>query len=172
MSDISGDALGFLETEGLVAAIEASDAMVKAANVELRAKRTFGGGRVCLMVRGDLASCQAAIEAGKAMATAFGGFLYATVLARPDPDSEALWAKHMPATDRRKKERAAKRRAALSGAAGAELSDKDAGAVEAAGGVQAAKPAAKAGAAKSASKPAARSGAAKTRPTKAGKAKS
>ena len=110
MSDISGDALGFLETEGLIAAIEASDAMVKAANVTLRAARAFGGGRVCVMVRGDLASCQAAIEAGKAMATAFDGFLQATVLARPDPDSEALWAKHMPAMEQRKKARAARRR--------------------------------------------------------------
>ncbi len=113
MSDISGDALGFLETEGLIAAIEASDAMVKAANVSLRAARAFGGGRVCIMVRGDLASCQAAIEAGKTMATAFGGFLQATVLARPDPDSEALWAKHMPATEQRKKERVARRRGSL-----------------------------------------------------------
>ena len=114
MSDISGDALGFLETEGLIAAIEASDAMVKAANVALRAARAFGGGRVCLMVRGDLASCQAAIEAGRVKAVAFGGFLQATVLARPDPDSEALWDKYMPDMERRKKERAAKRRAAAS----------------------------------------------------------
>ena len=113
MSDISGDALGFLETEGLIAAIEASDAMVKAANVTLRAARAFGGGRVCLMVRGDLASCQAAIEAGRSVATNFGGFLQATVLARPDPDSEALWEKHMPAMERRKKERAAWRRAVV-----------------------------------------------------------
>ena len=111
MSDISGHALGFLETEGLVAAIEASDAMVKAANVTLRAARAFGGGRVCIMVRGDLASCQAAIEAGKAMAVNFGGFLQATVLARPDADSEALWNRHMPAMERRKKERAAQKRA-------------------------------------------------------------
>ena len=114
MSDISGDALGFLETEGLIAAIEASDAMVKAANVTLRAARAFGGGRVCLMVRGDLASCQAAIEAGRVKAVAFGGFLQATVLARPDSDSEALWDKYMPDMERRKKERAARRRAAAS----------------------------------------------------------
>lgn len=114
MSDISGDALGFLETEGLIAAIEASDAMVKAANVALRAARAFGGGRVCLMVRGDLASCQAAIEAGRVKAVAFGGFLQATVLARPDPDSEALWDKYMPDMERRKKERAAKRRVSAS----------------------------------------------------------
>ena len=114
MSDISGDALGFLETEGLIAAIEASDAMVKAANVALRAARAFGGGRVCLMVRGDLASCQAAIEAGRVKAVVFGGFLQATVLARPDPDSEALWDKYMPDMERRKKERATRRRAATS----------------------------------------------------------
>ena len=120
MSDISGDALGFLETEGLIAAIEASDAMVKAANVALRAARAFGGGRVCLMVRGDLASCQAAIEAGKIKAIAFGGFLQATVLARPDPDSEALWDKYMPDMERRKKERAARRRAAASAEAASE----------------------------------------------------
>ena len=124
MSDISGDALGFLETEGLIAAIEASDAMVKAANVTLRAARAFGGGRVCVMVRGDLASCQAAIEAGKAMATAFGGFLQATVLARPDPDSEALWAKHMPAMEQRKKERTARRRGASAKSVAAEAGQK------------------------------------------------
>ena len=124
MNDISGDALGFLETEGLIAAIEASDAMVKAANVTLRAARAFGGGRVCVMVRGDLASCQAAIEAGKAMATAFGGFLQATVLARPDPDSEALWAKHMPAMEQRKKERIARRRGASAKSVAAEAGQK------------------------------------------------
>ena len=124
MSDISGDALGFLETEGLIAAIEASDAMVKAANVTLRAARAFGGGRVCVMVRGDLASCQAAIEAGKAMATAFGGFLQATVLARPDPDSEALWAKHMPAMEQRKKARAARRRSGSAKAVAEEAGQK------------------------------------------------
>ena len=112
MSDIKGDSLGFLETEGLVAAIEASDAMGKAANVELRAARAFGGGRVCIMARGDLGSCQAAIEAGKAAATNFGGFLQASVLARPDPDSEKLWAEHMPAMERRKKERTARRKGA------------------------------------------------------------
>ena len=112
MSDIKGDSLGFLETEGLVAAIEACDAMGKAANVELRAARAFGGGRVCLMVRGDLGSCQAAIEAGRAAAMNFGGFLQASVLARPDPDSEALWAAHMPEMERRKKERAARRKGA------------------------------------------------------------
>lgn len=115
MSDTRGDSLGFLETEGLVAAIEASDAMGKAANVELRAARAFGGGLVCIMVRGDLGSCQAAIEAGKAAAMNFGGFLQANVLARPDPDSEALWAEHMPEMERRKKARAASRKAGLSG---------------------------------------------------------
>ena len=114
MSDIRGDSLGFLETEGLVAAIEAADAMGKAASVELRAARAFGGGRVCIMVRGDLGSCQAAIEAGKAAAMNFGGFLQADVLARPDTDSEALWAAHMPEMERRKKERAARRKLGLS----------------------------------------------------------
>ena len=76
------------------------------------------------MVRGDLASCQAAIEAGKAMATAFGGFLQATVLARPDPDSEALWAKHMPAMEQRKKERTARRRGASAKSVAAEAGQK------------------------------------------------
>lgn len=124
MNEISGDALGFLETEGLIAAIEASDAMVKAANVNLCAARAFGGGRVCIMVRGDLASCQAAIEAGTAMAKAFGGFLQATVLARPDPDSEELWAKHMPAMERRKKERTARRRGVSAKTAAEEAAQK------------------------------------------------
>ena len=111
------DSLGFLETEGMVAAIEASDAMVKAANVQLRAARAFGGGRICLMVRGDLASCQAAIDAGRAAAEHFGGFLQCNVLARPDPNSEALWTEHMPAMEQRKKERARQKQAALAEAA-------------------------------------------------------
>ena len=59
-----GEALGLIETRGLVGAIEAADAMVKAANVTLVSKEEIGGGLVTVMVRGDVGAVQAAVEAG------------------------------------------------------------------------------------------------------------
>lgn len=60
------NALGMIETRGLVAAIEAADAMVKAANVTLTRKEEVGGGLVTVMVRGDVGAVKAAVDAGAA----------------------------------------------------------------------------------------------------------
>lgn len=99
------ESLGFVETSSLVAAIEAADAMGKAANVRLETAHKPGGGRVCVFVHGDLASCQAAVAAGAEAAKRCGAFLQSHVLARPDDNSEALWNEHIPAMRRRKQER-------------------------------------------------------------------
>ena len=75
------EALGMVETRGLVAAIEAADAMVKAANVQLIGSEKIGSGLVSVMVRGDVGAVKAAVEAGGAAASALG-----EVIARPHPD--------------------------------------------------------------------------------------
>lgn len=66
------EALGMIETKGLVALIEASDAMVKAARVKLVGVKQIGGGLVTAMVRGDVAACKAATDAGAAAAQRIG----------------------------------------------------------------------------------------------------
>lgn len=86
-------ALGLLETQGLVAVIEGADAMMKAANVELVGKEKIGAAHVTIMVRGDVAAVKAAIDAGKAAAEKVGKVVAAHVIARPH---EAL-AKLLPA---------------------------------------------------------------------------
>lgn len=67
------DALGMVETKGLVGSIEAADAMVKAANVSLIGKELVGGGIVTVMVRGDVGAVKAATDAGAAAAQRVGG---------------------------------------------------------------------------------------------------
>lgn len=86
-------ALGLLETQGLVAVIEGSDAMIKAANVEIVGKEKIGAAHVTVMIRGDVAAVKAAIDAGKAAAEKVGKVVAAHVIARPH---EAL-AKLLPA---------------------------------------------------------------------------
>ena len=90
MSDISGDALGFLETEGLIAAIEASDAMVKAANVELVGREQVGGGLVTVLVRGDVGAVKAATDAGAAAAARVGELVSVHVIPRPHSEVELI----------------------------------------------------------------------------------
>mgnify|MGYP003958945683 CR=1 FL=1 len=77
------DALGMIETRGLVPAIEAGDAMVKAADVEMAGWQIVGGGLVTTLVRGDVAAVRAATEAGEAAARAVGEVLAVHVIARP-----------------------------------------------------------------------------------------
>ena len=101
------ESMGFVETTGLVAAIEAADAMVKAAFVSLTASHKIGSAFVCVAVRGDLASCQAAVAAGRAAAERQGGFVQCNVIARPDGDTETLSTEHMPAMRARKASRKA-----------------------------------------------------------------
>jgi microcompartment protein CcmL/EutN len=76
-------AIGLLETQGLVAAIEGADAMVKAANVEIVGKEKIGAAHVTILVRGDVAAVKAAVDAGKAAAEKVGKVVAAHVIARP-----------------------------------------------------------------------------------------
>ncbi len=77
------NALGMVETRGLVAAIEAADAMVKAANVQLVGKEQVGGGLVTVMVRGDVGAVKAATDAGAAAAEKVGEMVSVHVIPRP-----------------------------------------------------------------------------------------
>jgi len=77
------EALGMIETKGLVGLIEASDAMVKAANVVLVAYEKIGGGYVTSLVRGDVAACKAATEAGALAAQKVGELVSVHVIPRP-----------------------------------------------------------------------------------------
>lgn len=83
-------ALGMVETKGLVASIEAADAMVKAANVTLMGKEQIGGGLVTVLVRGDVGAVKAAVDAGAAAAQAVGEVLSIHVIPRPHQDVELI----------------------------------------------------------------------------------
>ncbi len=84
------EALGMVETRGLVAAIEAADAMVKAANVELIGTEKIGSGLVSVMVRGDVGAVKAATESGSAAASKLGELVAVHVIARPHADVEKI----------------------------------------------------------------------------------
>ena len=84
------EALGMVETRGLVAAIEAADAMVKAANVVLVGSEKIGSGLVSVMVRGDVGAVKAAVEAGSAAANSLGEVVATHVIPRPHQDVEKL----------------------------------------------------------------------------------
>lgn len=75
--------LGFIETKGLVAAIEAADSMIKAANVEVIGKRIIGGGLVTVIIEGDVGAVKAAVDAGAAAAQKVGEVVSVHVIARP-----------------------------------------------------------------------------------------
>ena len=85
-----GEALGLIETRGLVGAIEAADAMVKAANVTLVSKEEIGGGLVTVMVRGDVGAVQAAVEAGADAAKVVGELISVHVIPRPHAEVENM----------------------------------------------------------------------------------
>lgn len=85
------DALGILETKGLTALIEASDAMVKAASVELVGYQQIGSGYVTALIRGDVASCKAATDAGSVVAQRLGELVAVHVIPRPHQDLEAVF---------------------------------------------------------------------------------
>ena len=84
---------GFIETRGLVAAIEAADAMVKAANVTLSGKKMIGGGLVTVMVRGDVGAVKAATDAGAAAAGRVGELVSVHVIPRPHAEVESILPK-------------------------------------------------------------------------------
>ena len=77
------EAIGLIETRGYVGLVEASDAMVKAANVELVKTIQIGGGMITTIVRGDVGSVKAAVDAGKQAATRVGNLVASHVIARP-----------------------------------------------------------------------------------------
>ena len=83
-------ALGLIETRGLVAAIEAADAMLKAANVELVGTEKIGSGLVSVMVRGDVGAVKAAVEAGSTAAGNLGEIIATHVIPRPHTDVEKI----------------------------------------------------------------------------------
>lgn len=86
-------ALGMIETKGLVGAIEAADAMVKAANVTLVGKEHIGGGYVTVMVRGDVGAVKAATDAGAAAADRVGELVSIHVIPRPHMEVEGVLPK-------------------------------------------------------------------------------
>jgi len=77
------DAIGLLETKGLVALVEATDAMAKAANVQIAKRIDIGGGLVTTVVRGDVGSVRAAVEAGAKAASQVGELVASHIIARP-----------------------------------------------------------------------------------------
>ncbi len=87
---MSSNALGMIETKGLVGAVEAADAMVKAANVTLVGRSQVGGGLVTVMVRGDVGAVKAATDAGAAAADKVGELISVHVIPRPHSEVEII----------------------------------------------------------------------------------
>jgi len=80
------DALGLIETKGLIGATEAADAMVKASHVTLAGREFVGGGLVCVTIRGEVGAVQAAVDAGAAAARQVGELVSAHVIPQPQQD--------------------------------------------------------------------------------------
>jgi len=90
------EALGMIETKGLVALIEASDAMVKAAKVKLVGYEKVGGGYVTALIRGDVAACKAATDAGAAAAQKIGELISVHVIPRPHGNVHEIFPTKLP----------------------------------------------------------------------------
>jgi len=90
---MSLEALGMVETKGLIGSVEAADAMVKAANVVLVGKEMIGAGYVTVMVRGDVGAVKAATDAGAAAARRVGELVSVHVIARPHTEVEKILPK-------------------------------------------------------------------------------
>lgn len=90
------EAIGMIETRGLVGAIEAADAMVKAANVQLVGKELVGGGLVMVIVRGDVGAVKAATDAGAAAAGRVGELKSVHVIPRPHNEVAAILPQNEP----------------------------------------------------------------------------
>ena len=88
-----GEALGMIDTKGLVGAIEAADAMTKSANVELIGYEKIGSGLVTVMVRGDVGAVKASVDAGAVAAEQVGEIVSQHVLPRPHTDGERILPK-------------------------------------------------------------------------------
>lgn len=89
-----GDALGLIETKGLVACIESADAMCKSANVELISYENIGSGLVTVMVKGDVGAVKAAVDSGVESAQRIGEVVTPLVIARPHNDINKIVIKH------------------------------------------------------------------------------
>ena len=90
-SEVIGfQALGMIETRGLVASIEAADAMAKAANVDVLNKRAIGGGYITIMVRGDVGAVRTALGAGRKAAGKIGEVVTTRIIPGPHHDLESL----------------------------------------------------------------------------------
>jgi microcompartment protein CcmL/EutN len=90
---MASEALGMIETRGLIGSVEAADAMVKAANVVLVGKEYIGAGYVTVLVRGDVGSVKAATDAGAAAARRVGELISVHVIPRPHADIERILPK-------------------------------------------------------------------------------
>jgi ethanolamine utilization protein EutM len=90
---MSQEALGMVETKGLIGSVEAADAMVKAANVILVGKEYIGAGYVTVMVRGDVGAVKAATDAGAAAARRVGELVSVHVIPRPHGEVEKILPK-------------------------------------------------------------------------------
>ena len=93
---MSQEALGLVETKGLIGSVEAADAMVKAANVVLVGKEYIGAGYVTVMVRGDVGAVKAATDAGAAAARRVGELVSVHVIPRPHAEVERILPKGTP----------------------------------------------------------------------------
>ena len=82
---MNGEAIGLIETKGLIAQIEAADTMLKAANVSLVKQIQIGGAYVTTVIKGDVGSVRAAVDAGAAAASQVGELVSAHVIPRPEP---------------------------------------------------------------------------------------
>ena len=103
MPNATLEALGMVETKGLVALIEASDAMLKAANVEFAGWTKIGSGLVTALVVGDVAAVKAAVDAGASAAGKVGEVISVQVIARPHGDLSTV----LPTADKKSKAKAA-----------------------------------------------------------------
>lgn len=92
------NALGMIETRGLVAAIEAADAMLKAANVRLISKEKVGGALTAILIEGDVGAVKAAVDAGAAAAERVGELVSIHVIARPHDEVNSLYKNAVPKT--------------------------------------------------------------------------
>jgi microcompartment protein CcmL/EutN len=90
---MASDALGMVETRGLIGSVEAADAMVKTANVSLVGKEYIGAGYVTVLVRGDVGAVKAATDAGAAAARRVGELVSVHVIPRPHADVERILPK-------------------------------------------------------------------------------
>jgi ethanolamine utilization protein EutM len=87
---MAGEAIGLIETKGLVGSIEAADAMVKAANVSLMGEERIGGGFVTVIVKGDVGAVKAAVDAGAAAAKRVGELISVHVIPRPHSELDMI----------------------------------------------------------------------------------